>query len=520
MKKYLTYLLLLTLLTTSGFAYDIDYEGDTPFGLANTTNDHPEPEFMEVDEGFNNDSTATDEEGRTLKTYPNIRIAGYYGSLSSAPSGFRSYMTNSLGPAVIDYYQAALKVKYPINGRLILSHYSSVCNIPIPSNMRRDGVPADLLILFVSTHDSGKNWVAEAFSCILSVQSKRPLIGKVNVNRALYKDPGSDILLHEKNIYLMLHEVAHVLGFSGHMFRYYLDENGRQRSGHILTRTLDGISVKVINVPPLTTRLRRFFGCSSLAGAYMEGTGSSATAGSHFERRMLPFDALTSGLIYQQSLSEFTLAMLEGSGWYLPDYSMADPYWFGQGQGCNFLMQSCTNPNFKFEEFCSGRSRGCTVQGRGGGTCAGDIRSNNCRFVFPNVNYDCENPSASRNARYPSVETYGRNENSKCFTGTLSPTSSSASSTNFCFKYQCVGQGLNTQLRVRVGNLYYTCKYKGILRPRGYNGYFDCPDPLTFCQTVGKPACPRGCMGRGICVDGKCQCRRGFFGKDCAENRR
>jgi len=49
----------------------------------------------------------------------------------------------------------------------------------------------------------------------------------------------------------------------------------------------------------------------------------------------------------------------------------------------------------------------------------------------------------------------------------------------------------------------------------GLFGTVDCPDPLTFCNTVGKQYCPRGCMGRGTCVDNKCVCNPGFKGIDC-----
>ena len=513
--KILSFLLISTLLLSASCAV-LDSEDD---GFTNVERDDPdfEPEFQDADEDFFLEEGEEDGVPRTLATtYPNLRIQGYYNSITTAPAGFKEYMQKSLGPAVIDYYQAALKVKYPITTKIKLSAYTSICKITTPKELKSTGVVADLFLLFDSAHDTGSSWVAESYSCILASGTKRPLIGKTVLNTALFRDPGTDVLLHEKNIYMVLHEVAHVLGFAGSMFKYYLNENGKTRTGHIITTTLDGETTKVINVPPLTDRLRKFFGCPSMLGAYMEGSGSSATAGSHFERRMLPFEGMTSGLIYQQSMSEFTLAMLEGSGWYVPDYSMADGYWFGQGQGCDFITKSCKATGFNFEEFCTGTAQGCTVQGRGAGKCAADTRSNSCRFVHPNVNYDCDNPAAEKNARYSSIEKYGRAENSKCFTGTLSETSTTAASTSFCFKYKCVGSGLSTSLRVYLGEKYYTCKYKGIYRPAGYKGYFDCPDPLTFCQTVGAPVCPRGCMGRGLCVEGVCQCNKGFSGKDCA----
>jgi len=514
------------------------YEDDHEHGVNCTHDhqDHPEPEMISVDEDYQiiegdepeyvipeeGEGGEGDEqiEGRSLasKSYKNLRMYGYYTTLNSAPSGFRNYMRYELGPAVISYFQGALKVKYPVTSTIKLSSsYKTICGVKTPS-LLRSGVRTDLFLIFDSAFDSKKNWVAESYSCYLAAGTKRPLIAKTKFNRNLFKDPGSNVLLHEKNIYLMLHEITHTLGFSSGLYKYFLDANGRTRKGHILSRSTALGTARVLNVPPLTSRLRKFFGCSSLAGAYMENTGSSATAGSHLERRMFPFEAMTSGLIYQQSMSEFTLALLEGTGWYIPNYSYADPYWFGQGEGCGFLTTRCSTANSRYSDFCTGSARSCTVVGRGGGKCGSDTRSDGCRFIRPNVNYDCENPSARNYARLPGLQSFGRNANSKCFSGTLSSTSSSSSSTSFCFKYRCSGSGSSTRLYVTVGSRSISCSRAGRVSVSGYRGHINCPDPRAFCATVGKPACPRGCMGRGRCSSGKCVCYKGFKGKDCGEN--
>ena len=36
-----------------------------------------------------------------------------------------------------------------------------------------------------------------------------------------------------------------------------------------------------------------------------------------------------------------------------------------------------------------------------------------------------------------------------------------------------------------------------------------------FCQQA--ETCPRDCMGRGMCLAGKCQCRHGYSGADCGQ---
>ncbi len=508
MRLRFAYLLLLALVFTASFAIeDNDALADDP--------EDQQFELIDVDEDFKITEDEGEDSSRNLQSYKNIRMYAHYGALSSAPSSFRTYMQNVLGPAVLSFFEGALKIKYPVNGLMKISS-SKLCSITIPSVMKT-GVSADYVIMFDSALDTSSSWVAESYTCSLASGTKRPLVANTTLNRDKFKNPGSDVLLHEKNIYLMLHEMTHTLGFSNSLYKYYLMPTGKVRTGHILTKSTSLGNAKVINVPAITDRLRKFFNCPTLAGAYMENTGSSATAGSHFERRMFPFEVMTSGLIYQQSYSEFTLAMLESTGWYVPDYSFADPYWFGQGEGCNFLTQSCTASSFKFDDFCKGSSRGCTVQGRGGGNCGSDTRADGCRFIRPNVNLDCDNPSYKA-PRLGSIQSYGRSAHSKCFTGSLSSTSSSAATTNFCFKFTCSGSGSSAKLSVQVGTRSVACSKAGKVSVTGYKGTINCPDPVEFCKTVGSPVCPRGCMGRGSCNNGKCVCKKGFTGKDCGLN--
>jgi len=478
--------------------------------------EHPPHEFGEIDEvGF---PVPEDADSRVLASTYNFRTYGYYGLL---PSGsFKSYMQNTLGPAVLAFFEGALRVKYPVNGQLKVSS-SRVCSISTPSVLR-SGVTADFFMMWDSKYDKpasaqSSTWVAESYSCYLASGTKRPLVGKTLLNSAVFVNPGSNVLLHEKNIYMILHETTHILGFSPSLYNYFLNSNGKRLSGHVKSGTVSGKKSKIIDVEPLTSRIRKFFGCSTMKGAYLENSGSSATAGAHFERRLFAFEAMTSGLIYQQSYSQFSLAMLEGSGWYSANYDMADAYWFGQGQGCSFLSSTCSSANSKFDDFCTGSSRGCTAQGRGGGFCQTDVRSDGCKFVHPSINYDCENTGAKSYARLATLQSFGRTAYSKCFEGTLSA-SSGASKTSFCFKYNCVGSGSNTKLQVDVGSKTLTCTEKGSMSVSGYKGYISCPDPLTFCSTVGAKVCPRGCMGRGSCNNGKCACYKGFAGKDCALN--
>jgi len=136
----------------------------------------------------------------------------------------------------------------------------------------------------------------------------------------------------------------------------------------------------VLNVAPLTQRVREYFNCSTAEGAYLENQGDSSTIGSHFERRIFGNELMTAGGMYDRRISQFTLALLEGTGWYKVDYSFAESMTYGKGQGCAFFDTPCMDyktfkPNFK--EFCSPlNSVGPSWSKKGWGFCGVVFLSN------------------------------------------------------------------------------------------------------------------------------------------------
>jgi len=51
-------------------------------------------------------------------------------------------------------------------------------------------------------------------------------------------------------------------------------------------KEVNGQWISYLNVEPLTSKLRNYFKCPTLEGAYLEDAGSAGSAGSHFERRV------------------------------------------------------------------------------------------------------------------------------------------------------------------------------------------------------------------------------------------
>jgi len=477
------------------------------------------PGYLDIEEDMSSSVPKGEEGGRVLSdssSYPNIRIYPYYEFLSAnSPSAFTSYLMNDLVPPIISYYQAALKVKYPVVGNLVLgSSVKTICEYNTPSILQSPGVAADMFVYFDSDAVSGNN-IALSKYCYLASGTKRPLVTRTLINRNMMPIPNGDPIVNERNMYVLLHEMLHNFGFSYFNYASFLDDNGNTRTGHIKSVSIAGSTRTVLDLPPLTDRLRNFFGCSTLQGAIMENSGGSTTSSSHFERKFFVYETMSSGAVLGGKLTEFSLAMMEGSGWYVPDYTYAEPYFFGKGEGCSFITGTCSSTSSQFEEFCTGTTRGCVTTGRGGGYCSSDSIADGCRYYYPDDDYNCENPNAGDYSRLPELQVFGRTSGSKCFSGTLN-TRQSSSPTSFCFKYTCSGSGSSTKLQVQVGSNTLTCTQEGQLTVDGYYGSIDCPDPLTYCNTVGLKYCPLNCMGRGSCVNGACKCNSGYTGIDCA----
>jgi hypothetical protein len=518
LSKALALLLLLSVLLVSSTSWaqvhDDEEDGPCVHDEVQTSYDGEldveEAPSAAVEEGDNEDDNE-----RLLASTSSIRIYPYYGFLrSSASSTFASYVERQLVPPIISYFKGALKVKNPIVGSLkVGSSVSRVCERSTPSVLK-SGVSADFFMYY--DIDTTTSFVASAKYCYLASGTKRPLVARTFINSKKLLNAKGNELVHEKNMYVMMHEMMHALGFSNSLYPYFRDESGKQRKGHIKSVKIAGKTRTVIDIPKLTSKLKTFYGCSSTPGAIMENEGGTGTAKSHFERKYFVYETMSSGGIFGRRISEFSLGMLEGSGWYDVDYSYAEPFFYGQGQGCNFLSNVCSSTSSKFDEYCTGSSRGCAPHGRGGGSCSSDPIMDGCKFYYPYEDYDCDNDDGADNARLPDLQVFGRGAGSKCFTGTLNTRVSSSGRTSFCFKYTCSGSGSDTTVQVQVGSRSITCTSEGPKTIDGYYGSVDCPDPLAFCNGAGKKYCPRNCMGRGTCVDGKCQCNSGYKGVDCA----
>ena len=99
--------------------------------------------------------------------------------------------------------------------------------------------------------------------------------------------------------------------------------------------------IQMMVTPRVVQEVRDHFGCKDLEGAELEDQGEEGTALTHWEKRVFENEAMTGTHTQNPVYSRITLALMEDTGWYRANYSMAQPLSWGHGFGCDFAMKSC-----------------------------------------------------------------------------------------------------------------------------------------------------------------------------------
>eukprot|EP00066_Takifugu_rubripes_P028629 XP_011617895.1 PREDICTED: leishmanolysin-like peptidase [Takifugu rubripes] len=99
--------------------------------------------------------------------------------------------------------------------------------------------------------------------------------------------------------------------------------------------------VHVLVTPRVVEEARRHFNCPILEGMELENQGGTGTELNHWEKRLLENEAMTGSHTQNRVFSRLTLAIMEDSGWYRANYSLAQRLDWGRRLGCDFVMKSC-----------------------------------------------------------------------------------------------------------------------------------------------------------------------------------
>ena len=245
------------------------------------------------------------------------------------------------------------------------------------------GVDADLIVLLKIIETGEENLLLDnenaSFSnkFILDEKNKnRPLVGVIYINTNLDVDKGNfDIFL--KSIFL--HELTHILGFHYDLFQYF--PGGLEKTIKTENEVRRNIQKKFITTPKVLEFAKKYFNCKEITGVELENQHNNKW--SHWEARILLGEYMTSDpYTPEQIISEFTLSLLEDSGWYKVNYYTGGLMRFGKNKGCEFLQNDCIDKNgnsiFKYE-FCNildGNSPTCSSGRQSRTYCISDTNSN------------------------------------------------------------------------------------------------------------------------------------------------
>ncbi|XP_040596593.1 leishmanolysin-like peptidase 2 isoform X2 [Mesocricetus auratus] len=290
-----------------------------------------------------------------------------------------------------------------------------------------------------------------------------------------------------------LHELLHVLGFSGELFKRWRDcpsglsgspfpkparENCSTRRR--VTRR-DAWGQLLLATPAVSRSLAKHLGVpGTVLGAPLEEEGSLS---SHWESRLLQGSIMTATFHGAQHtrLDPITLAAFEDSGWYQVNHSAAEELLWGQGSGPEFgLVSTCGNGSSDF--FCTRSGLGCHYLHLDKGRCSSDPMLEGCRMYKPLARgSECwkeENGLLTR-AQSPHGELY--HLHSRCFLANLTSqelskdkvSPPSVTLTGRCYLHQCTHKGA---YEVRVeGSPWVPCLPGKAVQIPGYYGLLYCP---------------------------------------------
>ncbi|OQR94138.1 leishmanolysin-like peptidase, metalloprotease family M08, partial [Thraustotheca clavata] len=448
-----------------------------------------------------------------------------------------------------------------------LSGLCSGCSVISPSNTP---IAADMVLYIraTTTSNCSPGVLAYATTCQRD-QYDRPTFGMINFCPA-YINPSQHVgPIYDKQLTVAKHEITHALGFSAASFPLMREANGTPRtlrvSGGLFGRTkpmpgiCNGAMVESISTsfpgnstiiyrfqrghyvatmvtPAVSRYVQAYFNCSTLPGADLENN-DPACIGSHWEERLFSPESMSPVLNYNGNIfTALTLAYFEDTGWYQPNYSMAEQGSYGLNKGCEFTAEKCivNNTALDNEVFCTSSNEQCSLNLLSRSYCTranlsaslpliyqyystpNDGGSNAfpdyCPMVTGYLNGDCaftvnllNLPSTTIS---PLGEMYG--SQSKCVMTTLRQTNMRGYSVSGrysgCYPMSCNKTTMPPTIVISVAQsatiaVPVTCTAKGqVVSVPGFTGTLQCPDPAAVC---GRGCTPQ-CGDQMMCVNGQC----------------
>ena len=364
--------------------------------------------------------------------------------------------------------------------------------------------------------------LASAFPHSLSSYDNRPIRGGIYINaRSIPDEPQNEKSIDRRFFTTLFHETCHVLGLTESLYEKWLNRDNGNSYGSDLPLSKyskDGKNFTILHTPILHEYAkhrwnRTYFADNIPMGLELEDGGGSGTATSHPEGRVY-FNEVMVGLAIQPAvISDLVLSMLEDTGYYNVNWSMAEPLAWGAGEsiGQNPLHDFPTEPpylSFPSHYLCNPLSKQntnsiCSYDFSSTATCISTMSANcpsltsegetfcSAQKFFNPLNYSvrgyylipdfiiykqaqtlhfCNGDGSSGTED----ETFG--EDSMCVISNIGNYESAR-----CYKMFC-DEKMET-LTIQVGEEKKICHQENeTITFDNYNGYIKCPSPLLMCS--------------------------------------
>ena len=202
------------------------------------------------------------------------------------------------------------------------------------------GIDYDLAIFF-SVNDEASFKYMTSINILRDNCTNRTIVGGIDIPISLILLEGNNNIAYIK--YLLFHHFTHIFGFSYDSFQYFPGGLENTLKTEIDSR---GINRTYIITPTVIKLAKQYFNCSQIIGLPLEDQKEDENPFSHWEARILLGEYMNS-IQYEHNtevyISEFTLALLEDSGWYKINYFTGGLMRFGKNRGCEFLNNDCCN---------------------------------------------------------------------------------------------------------------------------------------------------------------------------------
>jgi len=258
---------------------------------------------------------------------------------------WEEYLKGTLLPAAEAYLRVLLKPKkavtlsngFPLNpiSNVGCGKYAVYFDPSYGLNPKWDADSDFFVLLQIWDQTSVRNASLEkanmfAISCLRSVDHFRPLGGIIGINVENLKLPWKSdleknekyaIIQHEKNLYILLHEFMDLFAFTDDHFQHFVDQNGIKKNYAPALQQFDNTFwVKVWPFPKHTQYLRDHFNCPIFsAGAFIDAVNQT-----QFVNKIYGPEIMNTVEMLNQRISNFTLTILDDSGWWEVDYTYAN----------------------------------------------------------------------------------------------------------------------------------------------------------------------------------------------------